>query len=191
MPVGRLREPLEALADADVVFTDAEALPTVTERAVAMGIPAHHVLSIAREPGAPRLVEPWGAAPVVPRGAPVVAVAGIAGPARFFDSLRAAGWNVVADVAFADHHWFTAGDVARLGAVARQHAAALILTTEKDMMRLLPRRPLPLPVAWVPLELSWPVVQVREIVAARLAAVRRARSPEPPWPVTTTPRVTS
>jgi tetraacyldisaccharide 4'-kinase len=184
MPAGRLREPLEVLAEADVVFTDPAALPTVTETAVAMGIPAHHVLSIAREPGVPRMVEPWGAPPRVPRTAPVVAVAGIAGPERFFDSLRTAGWNLVDQVAFADHHWFTRDDVARIDALARRHAAALILTTEKDIMRLLPWRPLPLAVAWVPLELSWPVVQVREIVVARLAMVRRARSPEPPWPVT-------
>ena len=30
--------------------------------------------------------------------------------------------------------------------------AALVLTTEKDMMRMLPWRPLPFPAAWVPLK---------------------------------------
>ena len=30
----------------------------------------------------------------------------------------------------------------------------MVLTTEKDLVRLLPLRPLPLPVAWVPLQVS-------------------------------------
>ena len=191
MPSGRLREPLVALADADVVFTDAEALPTVTECAVSLGIPAHHVLGIARDLGVPRLAEPWATPPRVPRSAPVVAMAGIAGPARFFDALTAGGWNVVETIAFDDHHWFSRHDVARMAAVAARHGAALILTTEKDMMRLLPWRPLPLPVAWVPLELSWPAAQVREILAERLAEVRRERSGEPNWPVVAPGRTTS
>jgi tetraacyldisaccharide 4'-kinase len=175
MPSGRLREPVEALADADVIFTDAAAVPVVTSVAVSLGIAGHHVLPVGRHLGVPRLVEPWGAPPRQPRSAPVLAVAAIAGPGRFFDALRVAGWNVVETLAFADHHPFDRADIERMHAAARQCGAALILTTEKDMIRLLPSRPLPLPVAWVPLEVSWPAEQVRDIVEVRLAEARRTR----------------
>ena len=181
MPAGRLREPVEALADADVLFTDAVAVPAVTAVAVSSGIAGHHVLAVERHLGVPRLVEPWGAPPRQPRSAPVLAMAAIAGPQRFFDDLRADGWNVVETLAFGDHHRFAGSDLERMDAVARQCGATLVLTTEKDVMRLLPLRPLPLPVAWVPLEVSWPAEQVCEIVAARLADARRARRHDIAW----------
>ncbi len=181
MPSGRLREPVEALADADVIFTDAAAVPVVTLVAVSLGIAAHHVLPVGRHLGVPRLVEPWGAPPRQPRSAPVLAMAGIAGPERFFAALRADGWNVAETLAFADHHRFDRADIGRMDAAARRSGATLILTTEKDMMRLLPSRPLPLPVAWVPLEVSWPTEQVREILAARLAEARREPGGEGVW----------
>jgi hypothetical protein len=37
---------------------------------------------------------------------------------------------------------------------AREVQADLVLTTEKDVMRLLPLRPLPVPVAWMPLTVT-------------------------------------
>lgn len=182
MPEGRLREPVEALTDADVLFTDEAEVSVVSGCAIALGIDAHHVLGVSRSLGVPRLVEPWGAPPRVPRSAPVVALTGIASPERFVVALRAAQWNVIEHVACRDHHWFTRDDLARATTAATRHGASLILTTEKDMMRLLPLRPLPVPVAWVPLELTWPAAQVREIVAARIDEVRRSRQ-APTWAV--------
>ena len=41
------------------------------------------------------------------------------------------------EVVFRDHHWFTTRDVARVMSVARQTNADLVITTEKDAMRLL------------------------------------------------------
>ena len=155
------------------IFTDAAAVPVVTAVAVSLGIAGHTCcrwggISGCRgssSPGARRRVS-RAAPPSWPSPA-------IAGPGRFFDALRADGWNVVETLAFADHHPFDRADIERMHAAARQCGAALILTTEKDMMRLLPSRPLPLPVAWVPLDVSWPAEQVRDIVEARLAEARR------------------
>jgi tetraacyldisaccharide-1-P 4'-kinase len=51
-------------------------------------------------------------------------------------------------VRFRDHHRFDAADLARVRAAVDAAGAAGAVTTEKDWMRLLPFRPLGLPVAW-------------------------------------------
>ncbi len=50
----------------------------------------------------------------------VLAFAGIGDPARFFNTLRASGIDVVRNVAFADHHAFTKGEIEQLVADARR-----------------------------------------------------------------------
>ena len=72
-------------------------------------------------------------------GERVLAVAGIAEPARFADALAAAGFDVAGMLAFADHHRFTASDVRRIAERASALGARLVLTTEKDAVRLAPR----------------------------------------------------
>lgn len=67
----------------------------------------------------------------------VVAFAGIGRPDKFFDTLRAEGADIVETVAFPDHHIFGASEIARLKATAK-NAGALLVTTEKDFMRLPP-----------------------------------------------------
>jgi tetraacyldisaccharide 4'-kinase len=151
-PAGRLREPVSAASRADAVLVPNVSVPEA--RALAARVHAPKGFSIVRTPAVPRLVEPWGAAPRLPRSARVVAVAGIARPERFFDDVERAGWTVVDRVPFADHHPFTAADVAALASRVRATQADLLLTTEKDVMRLLPWRPLPMPVAWIPLSVT-------------------------------------
>ena len=94
-------------------------------------------------------------------------MAGIADPSRFAASLTGAGWSIVGLAAYRDHHRYTARDLA---AVAdRAHAAGVnaVLTTEKDAVRLLPLRPLPLPMASVPLEVT---IEPLEIGAGRTSS---------------------
>jgi tetraacyldisaccharide 4'-kinase len=106
-------------------------------------------------------------------GRRVLAVAGIARPRRFFDALVAAGWDVAREIAYRDHHRFTRADVDRLAREAREASAALVLTTEKDLIRLLPFRPFPIEIVAVPLEFSIePALPFREWLRTRLAAVR-------------------
>jgi tetraacyldisaccharide 4'-kinase len=81
----------------------------------------------------------------------VFAVAGIARPERFFGDISAAGWHLVGSMSFRDHHRFTAADVQRIGGAARAAGAAIILTTEKDAVRLEACDLEGLPVAAVPL----------------------------------------
>jgi len=68
-------------------------------------------------------------------GARVVAFAGIGRPAKFFDTLRAIGCEVVAEHAFPDHHAFDPDEVMRLVDEAGAQGARLV-TTSKDAVRL-------------------------------------------------------
>ncbi len=79
-------------------------------------------------------------------GARLAAFAGIAAPASFVETLRGAGVEVKEMASFADHHWYSVDDLARLDARAAELGADALITTEKDWVRLrrlrLPQRPL-------------------------------------------------
>jgi len=118
----------------------------------------------------------WRATRTLPRATvtdPVAAVAGIASPPGFFAALRANGWNVVAELPFRDHHRYSAADMTSIAARARAAGARRIVTTEKDLVRLLPFRPFPLPIEAVPLTLA--IDDHASLVAWLLSRVRSAR----------------
>lgn len=171
LPAGRLREPLDVLAEADaLVVPEGDEVPAFVRERLDDGAP---VFTMGRTLGVPRGVEPWGAPPRVPRDAPVLAMAGIACPEAFFEALSADGWHLAARMPFPDHHRFTAWDLGLIDAAARSAGCALALTTEKDLMRLLPLRPLPLPVAAVPLRVDVrPADRFAAWMARRLRAAR-------------------
>jgi tetraacyldisaccharide 4'-kinase len=128
LPAGNLREPLKA-----------------ARRATVIAIPAP-----GEEPdGAPDLeaaLRAWGwEGPVwrlrrrmeVPTvDGPVVAFCGIARPEQFFAGLEVAGLRIAARIAFSDHHRYTARDLDRLAAAARESGGTTLITTEKDQVRL-------------------------------------------------------
>ena len=126
---------------------------------------------LVRVPGEPRRLDLLGAsAPARPPGA-VLAVAGVARPERFFEELRSAGWDVKRTMTFPDHHRYSRADAAALADAARSAGARAIVTTEKDVVRLLPFRPMPLPVMWLPLSVRIdPAPAFRDWLAGRLAA---------------------
>jgi tetraacyldisaccharide 4'-kinase len=132
IPMGRLREPLDAAARAHfLVVTDATAGAASAE-AWSLGVQqscgASRSLAapvgIGREPGTGN------------REPKVLAVAGIAHPDRFVAMLREAGWNVVDSMAFPDHHRYTAKDLAAIEQKRKVSGADAIFTTDKDAVRL-------------------------------------------------------
>jgi tetraacyldisaccharide 4'-kinase len=134
LPAGRLREPAEAAARANAAFVagdDADALFV----ADALRLPAFRVVAHYDEA---RLIHPFGGPLPAAADRRVVAVAGIARPERFFAAVRAQGWEVAREITFRDHHWFTSRDVEAMSKAARETGAALVMTTEKDAMRLVP-----------------------------------------------------
>jgi len=138
LPSGRLREPLSAArtADAVLVFGDTDDAQHV---AAAVGVSRSFVVTRRLHPlqllsdteGAPGFDAPR----LPPAGAQVAAVAGIARPERFFKSLHHS-YDVVSELVFADHHWFTDADVREVERQAREHGAAAVVTTAKDGVRL-------------------------------------------------------
>ena len=148
LPGGRLREPVDAArrADALIVETpDAGRARALAERlAVGQAFRFTRVLRPARHAETQREV-------AVPPAAPVLAVAGIAQPPRFFAALRERGYAVAATLAFRDHHPYTAGDVARIQRLAAARRVEYVVTTEKDRVRLLPYAPFAFPLLSIPL----------------------------------------
>jgi tetraacyldisaccharide 4'-kinase len=131
-PSGPLRMPMpETLRRADALIvsggTKADLNPEVgelIERCHRRGLP---VLNAVVEPDAPTMKSL--------RGCPVIAYAGIGRPEKFFDTLRAARVDIVSEMAYPDHHDFTAADAETLLKTAAD-ANATLVTTEKDAARL-------------------------------------------------------
>ena len=167
LPSGRLREPIDAAAAADAfVMLDEEPGPALTH----LGRPAWRAL---RRHGAARLADASGT-PIDPAAGPIVAVAGIAHPEGFFRDLRGAGWTIAREMSYRDHHRYDESDLARIAAAARDSGARLIVTTEKDLVRLLPFRPFAVPVACLPMTLEIePAGALDAWLAGTLERVRR------------------
>ena len=121
------------------------------------------------------MLEPWGE-PLGQGATHAFAVAGIARPERFFSDLERAGWHLTGTLRFRDHHPYSARDVAAIARAARESGADVILTTEKDMVRLQPHRLEGLPLAWVPLRVTIDPA-FRPWLRDRLARARAGTSP--------------
>jgi tetraacyldisaccharide 4'-kinase len=103
-----------------------------------------------------------------------VAFAGIAQPAPFFRSLADAGWTIVRELRFGDHHRYMRSDMAAIVAAAREAAVDVVVTTEKDLVRLLPFRPFPIAIAYPPLGLAVePAAPFDDWLRARIEDARR------------------
>ena len=110
-----------------------------------------------------------------------MAVAGIAHPPGFFQDLTAGGWTMARELPYRDHHRYDAADVARITGAARETGARLILTTEKDMVRLLPFRPFAVPVAYVPMTLEMDPAGALDEWLARTIEAARQGTPNHEW----------
>jgi tetraacyldisaccharide 4'-kinase len=167
LPVGRLREPLTMAAKADAALVNSVDDSAAERIGCALGLSTY--FRVERRLGMPHRLD--GAA--VPTTDRVLAAAGIARPEGFFADLASAGWNVVGTMRFPDHHRFTYRDVKRLTAAARA-ADAIVMTTEKDAVRLAANDLGTLAVAAVPLTVG---IEPAPVFAAwllgRLQAARR------------------
>jgi tetraacyldisaccharide 4'-kinase len=133
LPAGNLREPLSALAEADVVVLREE------EASLLRGV----VAGLKGAKGAPAV---W----VIRRGLSLgegedevlptmpFAFCGIARPENFVTMLAAHGYEAVETMFFPDHHAYNEEDVAQLLERARECSANGFVTTEKDAVKLTP-----------------------------------------------------
>ena len=158
-PFGRLREPLSAMARADaIIFTRAE-----------RGEPSEEVLqTVARlHPGTPVFqarIRPDGLRDE--EGSPVdlrdvarrrcVAVSGVAQPARFSAALRDLDLSPEEAFIFADHHRYSDRDLKQIRKAADRTGASLLVTTDKDAVKLAGRISLPIVTARLEVEILDP-----------------------------------
>ena len=156
-PRGALREPLTALARADLVVitnaTDPDAgaargrVRRHNERAPV--IRASYVATEARETRSGSRVEAKALA-----GRRLLAFCGLASPKSFAGTLAGLGIQIAATMEFPDHHWYTAADLDELAKQAKGIGAEGLVTTEKDWVRLRGLEPPPAPLWVLPVRLA-------------------------------------
>jgi tetraacyldisaccharide 4'-kinase len=173
LPGGRLRERLDAASIAHAALVTA-GYDTAAER-IGRALHVPTVFRVTRAIGPPRMIAAPRDPVVVPPNSRVFVVTGIARSDRFTADVTASGWEIAGEIAFRDHHRYTARDLERIAAAAKTAASAIVLTTEKDAVRLLPLRPLPFAAAFVPLTVTIEPEDVfTQWLLARLAAVHTA-----------------
>jgi tetraacyldisaccharide 4'-kinase len=133
LPAGNLREPLSALAEADVVVLRAEEADSL--RSVVAGLsgaktaPAIWVI---------RRTLTLGEAGKVALPTRPFAFCGIARPENFTRMLAAQGYEPMDTMIFPDHHAYDEDDIHRLIERARLVEANGFVTTEKDAVKVTP-----------------------------------------------------
>jgi tetraacyldisaccharide 4'-kinase len=139
LPAGRLREPPAAVSRADLVV--------LTRRGRARDVTT--VRGALADLGAPEVVEcdheatglaPLEAGPPEPvarlAGARAFAFCGIGDPAALGETLGALGAQVVGLRAFRDHHAYRPEELGAIARSAERDGAEVVITTEKDAVRL-------------------------------------------------------
>lgn len=147
-PAGRLREPLSAAALADAaVLTGAS---RGEEKPLGDALERHGFAGpvfVSDTVGLPARLESGG---TLEPPATVLAVSGIARPETFEKLATERGFEILAAMALGDHHHYPESSLVELRRLWSEHAAAAVLTTSKDMVKL--RGRLDLPVAELPIE---------------------------------------
>jgi tetraacyldisaccharide 4'-kinase len=137
LPAGRLREPISAMSRAGLlVFTRTENMPGTTEaiaklREYPVFAAQTRLLGFRRLGGDIKMLPPDATGT-----GPFLAFCGIGNPQAFFRDLVNWKFTVCGNMAFPDHHRYSASDVLRLQQAAKTADARALLTTEKDEQNL-------------------------------------------------------
>lgn len=87
--------------------------------------------------------------PGLVRGKRVFAFAGLADNRQFFATLRNAGAEVTGTLSFADHHPYSAADLQSIRRAATAAGAEVIVTTEKDAVKVQQADMIPVPIEFI------------------------------------------
>ena len=157
LPRGILREPVGHLRRASYVFiTKSDGLPDGELRGtIARHHPEVEIIECAHRP---KYLQAWnngGRRPLEDlRGRRVAAFSGIAAPESFEKLLRELGAEICHNKRFLDHHRFTPEEMERFFTRAAGANAELIVTTEKDAVRLSADLAPPAPLYYLRLEIE-------------------------------------
>jgi tetraacyldisaccharide 4'-kinase len=142
LPLGILREPCGALRRANLVVLSradevAEAdLGSIEARVRESGYRGEIVRAAHRPSRLNRFPEGEARSLESLRGQSVIAFCGIGNPASFRHALGRLGANVLRLAVYPDHYRFTSQDLRHLGSLASREQADLLVTTEKDAVRI-------------------------------------------------------
>jgi tetraacyldisaccharide 4'-kinase len=136
-PLGRLREPLGALALADA-FVIVRAAPDREYRGICQQLHAWNPdTPIFRATIEPQYwINERTQNPAHPPESPAAAFCGLANPAAFWGTLESLRIPTAFRWEFNDHHNYRWKELQRLADQARSHGSNVLLTTEKDAMNL-------------------------------------------------------
>jgi len=171
MPAGRLRERIDAAKAAHAALVTA-VYDSAAER-IGRAVGVSPVFRVTRSIGVPHAIGESRETIVIPPASRVYVATGIARPERFVADIAAAGWEISGIKEFRDHHQYDVHDVDRIAADARAKGSAIVLTTEKDAVRLAACDLTGLPIASVPLTIA-----VEPAAAFERWLVDRLREPQ-------------
>lgn len=135
LPRGILREPMAGLKRATAAFVKGGNLNASDSEALKK--PEIPVLKFNYRPAKLRdLRGGFASDTALLNGKKVLAVAGIAGPESFFKTLAGLNAAIVKTIVYPDHHDYTRTDVEKIKAEASRSGADIIVTTEKDGVKL-------------------------------------------------------
>ncbi len=157
LPRGALREPISALSSADAVIMtrcdnvepskDFDLLKMVSPRPVfrvSHKSVLRAVLPAGQQAVATLLAQPEPGPPDPLKGRRVFAFSGLAHNEAFWDTLPKFGAQVNGTLGFKDHHPYIVADANRIDRAAQLAGSELLVTTDKDYVRLPPEVSFPL-----------------------------------------------
>ncbi len=137
LPLGRLREPLDAMERADIILINhsREKRADLESDIRRYNTSARIFYSYYHPSG---LVTPGGQSLSLARveGKKVLAFSGIGSPENFLKTLRGIGLGIAGHVPFRDHHLYSGEDFDMILRRADRAGAEVILTTEKDLVKI-------------------------------------------------------
>ncbi len=133
LPAGLLREPISAIGRADLIMVKGDKLKADDEeRLKGFGLETlgfHYKVT-----GASRLKTNKRLGPDELKGLKVFALAGVANPTAFLDTLEELGASITGKRMYRDHHSYSEADFDSIKSAAA--GAELLVTTEKDAVKL-------------------------------------------------------
>lgn len=149
LPRGTLRESVTALSRSDACILTRTASPaSVSFDSIRAMVKPRPVFKSAHRPGIRRFIsgqDPHTSSqsetsPLPPEailnGRPVFAFSGIGGNTDFHHTVRLFGCELRGYLAFPDHHFYSNDDIERIHQKAADTGAQLLVTTEKDCVRV-------------------------------------------------------
>ena len=149
IPRGELREPTNALGRAEIIVKTGDRSQESGDRSQWSGISDQGIEAGCRMSGThmfeayrrPVALLRGDAGDIYPldylHGKKICAFAGIAKPDSFKKTIASVGGEVVAFLSFPDHHVYTREDLDKIMKTVSESSAQIILTTEKDGIKLI------------------------------------------------------